>query len=371
MNRKVRSAVLAGGGTAGHVNPLLSTAKMIRNLDPEVKISVVGTHAGLETELVPKAGFDLSCISRVPFPRRVNGEAFLFPYRFAKAVREAGKLLDSADADVVLGFGGYVSTPIYLAAAKRKIRIVVHEGNAMPGLANKVGARFADVVALTFASTPLAAKKGRTVTLGLPLRPQILRLTCQSAAKEMREEALRHFSLSPDRPVLLVTGGSLGAAHLNEVFARCAQEIIAAGIQVLHLTGKGKRQETERILADTPRRYYRVVEYLNSMEQAYAVADLAVTRAGAGMVCELAALAIPAVFVPLPVGNGEQALNARDAVSAGAALMCPDCEFDADFVRTRVLPLFASGSPEGMKAAARKTGMPDAGRKLAETVLGR
>lgn len=165
--------VLCGGGTAGHVNPLLATARAIRESDAQAQITAVGTAGGLENDLVPLAGFDLRLIERVPFPRRLSVDALRFPVHFQRAVRQARQILRDTQATCVVGFGGYAATPMYWAARQERIPIVVHEANAVPGLANKLGARWAQVVGLTFPSTPLVARKGRTVTVGLPLRSKL------------------------------------------------------------------------------------------------------------------------------------------------------------------------------------------------------
>lgn len=359
---------LAGGGTAGHVNPLLATASAIHDLDPQAQVIAVGTAGGLEEELVPAAGERLELIPRVPFPRRPNAAMVKFPVEFRSAISAARSLIDSNGIDVVVGFGGYASTPMYLAAKKADVPYIVHEGNARPGLANRWGARNANIVALTFESTPLRSRTGRTETIGLPMRREISELAHDADRRGLRERKAREFGLDPDQPILLVTGGSSGALRLNETVVGAAREIRAAGIQVLHITGRGKdapvRDATEDI-RDT----YKVLDYLTTMEDAYAVTDLAITRAGAGMVAELSALGIPAVYVPLPVGNGEQALNAKDVVSAGGALLVDNAEFTPDWVRANVLPLFSGDQLAQMSTRASSVSPLDAAQKLARLTL--
>lgn len=363
------SIVLAGGGTAGHVNPLLATARALRELDPTAKIVAVGTSTGLETELVPAAGFELELISRVPLPRRPNVAALKFPFEFRRALREAREVLVSRRATAVVGFGGYVSPPIFLAAKRAGVPVIVHEGNALPGFANRLGARFAKLVALTFRTTPLRAKDGETLVTGLPLKPEVVKLATARADASRRTQAAMRFSLDPARPVLLVTGGSLGAVHLNETVASVAREIVDAGWQVLHLTGKGKA-EGVRTLLPAGIEGYSVLEYLAQMEDAYAVADAVITRSGAGMVCEVAALGIPAVFVPLPIGNGEQARNAADVVAAGGALLCADADFTPHYLRSTVLPLLNDADRLAqMQSAARESSPLDAAQVLARHAL--
>lgn len=359
--------VLAGGGTAGHVNPLLATANAITEEYPGTQVVAVGTAAGLETTLVPAADVRLETIPRVPLPRKPSLDVVRFPMNFRGAIAAAGEILERHDAEVVIGFGGYVSTPVYLAARERKIPVIVHEGNARPGMANKLGARFAATVALTFPSTPLRAAKGITVSVGLPLKRAIEQLSARPGGrKSLREEAAARFGLDPASPIMLVTGGSSGALHMNEVFAQAAADIRAAGVQVLHITGKDK---DDAVRAAAPDPGYVVLDYLSDMESAYAVADLAVSRSGAGMVAELSALGIPAVFVPLPVGNGEQALNARDVVSAGGAILIENKALTAEKVRSAILPLFEGDQLETMAERSKGVSPLNAASRLASIAM--
>ncbi|MFP7695987.1 undecaprenyldiphospho-muramoylpentapeptide beta-N-acetylglucosaminyltransferase [Trueperella sp. LYQ143] len=361
------SIVLAGGGTAGHVNPLLATAHAISELSPQTQIVAVGTAGGLETDLVPQAGYQLETIPRVPMPRRPSADLLRMPRHLAQAVRAAGEILDRYHANVVIGFGGYAATPVYLAARKRRIPVIVHEGNARPGLANKLGARFAATVALTFPSTPLRAQRGITVCVGLPLRAEIEHLATRPGGRAaIRKEAAQRFGLDPQQPTLLITGGSSGAQHLNEVLCEVANEIRQAGVQVIHVTGRGK---DELVRSAAPDDRYVVLDYLTDMDYAYAASDLVITRAGAGMVAEVSAVGLPAVFVPLPIGNGEQELNAKDVVNAGGAMLIRNKQFTAQVVREQILPLFHGGTLTQMSEQARGVSPLDAAGRLAKMAL--
>lgn len=366
------SVVLAGGITAGHVNPLIATAQEIRRRHPGARITVIGTADGLEARLVPEAGFELSAIPLARLPRRPGRELLGFPARLVGALRASGRIVRVARADVVVGYGGGVSTPAYRAAVAAGVPVAVHEQNARPGLANRYGARHARVVALTFASTPLAARSGRTVVTGLPLRTAIADLIARRAAGEAaaaREEAARALGLDPARPILLVTGGSLGAVSINAAASGAAAELAGAG-QVLHLTGRGKDAAVrEAVAAAGAPPDYHVREYLPEMDLAYACADLALTRSGAGMVSELAALGIPAVYVPLPVGNGEQRFNAADVVGAGGGVLVEDSALSPRSVTDTIAPMLADGDRlAAMGAAASGTSPADGAARLVDEI---
>ncbi|MBN9215946.1 MULTISPECIES: UDP-N-acetylglucosamine--N-acetylmuramyl-(pentapeptide) pyrophosphoryl-undecaprenol N-acetylglucosamine transferase [unclassified Microbacterium] len=334
--------LLAGGGTAGHVNPLLAVADGLRARDAEASVLVLGTKEGLEARLVPERGYELLIVDKVPFPRRPNGAALRFPAAWRRAIAQVRAHIRAHGVDVVVGFGGYASAPAYVAARREGIPFIVHEANAKPGLANVLGAGRAAGVGVAFDGTRL---KGSRV-VGMPLRREIVEL--DRAA--LRDEAAAYFGLDPARPVLLVFGGSLGALRLNEAFGEghgaAWRDVLGAGWQLLHVTGE--RSD----LADPGAPGYSVRRYVDRMDLAFALADLIVSRAGAATVSEISALGIPAVYVPYAVGNGEQALNAGSAVRAGAAILIPDAGFTGDVVRAEVVPLLADGARRAAMAVA-------------------
>ncbi|GGO60699.1 UDP-N-acetylglucosamine--N-acetylmuramyl-(pentapeptide) pyrophosphoryl-undecaprenol N-acetylglucosamine transferase [Microbacterium nanhaiense] len=317
--------LLAGGGTAGHVNPMLAVADGLRARNPEDTVLILGTAEGLESRLVPERGYELLVVPKVPFPRKPNAAALRFPARYSAAVKTVRGYIRDRGVDVVLGVGGYASAPAYSAAKKERIPAVVHEANARPGLANVLGARSAAAVGVAFEGTPL--RRGEVV--GMPLRPEIVGLDRPA----LRAEAARFFGLDPERPVLLVFGGSLGARRINATLADSWRAIADAGWQILHATGE--KNDTP----DSGDARYVTVPYLDRMDLAFALADLIVARSGASTVSEVSALGIPAIYVPYPVGNGEQRFNAAAAVDAGAARIVDDADFTGDYVRATLVPL--------------------------------
>lgn len=304
---------------------------------------VLGTAEGLEARLVPARGYELLIVDKVPFPRRPNAQAVAFPLRFRRAIAQVRTHIRTHRVDVVVGFGGYASAPAYVAARREGIPFVVHEANAKPGLANVLGARGAAATGVAFDGTPLRGSE----VVGMPLRREVIELDRAAT----RYEAAEHFGLDAARPVLLVFGGSLGAQRLNEALADSWADIIAAGWQLLHVTGE--RSD----LPDPGVAGYSLRRYVDRMDLAFALADLIVSRSGAATVSEVSALGIPALYVPYSVGNGEQRLNAASAVAAGAARLLDDATFDGDAVRRVVVPLL--NDPErlaAMSSAAEKVG---------------
>ena len=348
--------LLAGGGTAGHTSPLLATADALRRLEPDVEITCLGTPRGLENRVVPEAGYPLELIPPVPLPRRPGKDLALVPVRLRGAVREAHAVLDRVRPHVVVGYGGYVSVPVYLAARKRRLPVVVHEQNALPGLANKIGARVAARVAVSFPDTPLP----RAEYVGLPIRRMISQLDRAAA----RDEARAFFGLDPDRPTLVVTGGSQGARRLNQSVSGAAGALGRAGVQVLHVVGPKGEASPEP--TDVP---YVVVDFVDRMDLLLAAGDLMICRAGASSVTEAAATGLPAVFVPLPIGNGEQPRNAQPVVDAGGALMLEDAELTAAWVAEQVPPLVTDATRLARMGAAASALVPrDADDTLARII---
>lgn len=354
------SVVLAGGGTAGHVEPAMAVADALKALDPTVRITALGTARGLETRLVPDRGYHLELITPVPLPRRINADLFRLPLRVRRAVRETRAVLDNVGADVVIGFGGYVAVPAYLAARRTHVPVVVHEANASAGVANRVGARTARRV---LAAVPDSGLAGAEV-VGMPVRASITEL--DRAA--LRSQARAHFGFAEDATVLLVFGGSQGAASINRAVSAAAGGLAAAGISVLHAHGPKNTLDLRTPQPGDPP--YVAVPYLYEMNLAYAAADLAICRSGAMTVAEVSAVGLPAVYVPLPIGNGEQRLNALPVVNAGGGLLVADADLTGEFVGREVVGLLTDAPRlAAMTAAAAQVGHRDAARRVAEVAL--
>lgn len=348
--------LLAGGGTAGHVNPLLATADRLRRREPGAVILVLGTVEGLEARLVPARGYELLTVPRLPFPRRLNAAALRFPKRIVSSVSGVKRLLVDHRVDVVVGFGGYAAAPAYLAAWRAKVPIVVHEANAKPGMANVLGSLVSKHVGVVFSSTRLRHSR----RVGMPLRDEIENLDRRAT----HSEAQQFFGLDPARPTVLVTGGSTGARRLNETISRSAEVVIGAGWQLLHITGE-KSDLTASSLAD-----YHLLKYCDRMDLALAAADFVVSRSGSATVSELTALGLPSILVPYPVGNGEQKFNATDVVQAGGAELIADEQFTPSWVRSTLVPILLDRARiADMAARSASVGVRDGADRMVDLVL--
>src|SRR5690625_4982191 len=351
---------LAGGGTAGHIEPALSLADALRRIDPDTEILCLGTERGLENRLVPMRGYELGLIPAVPLPRRITPRLLTVPGKLAGALSAAGEQLDRIQADVLVGFGGYVATPGYLAARRRRIPIVVHEANPLPGLANRLGARMTPHVYTGHPHTQI--RNGRFA--GIPLREQITSLNRLA----LGDKARAYFGLRHDLPTLLIFGGSQGAQRLNEAAFAAAPHFRRYGVQVLHVVGPKNAEEPRDLTEDgIP---YVAVPYVDRMDMAYAAADMAMCRSGAMSCAELTAVGLPGAFVPLAIGNGEQALNAEPIVQAGGGLAVDNADISVDWSAHELLPvLTATDRVVAMSEAAARMGRRDADDELAREVM--
>lgn len=346
--------LLAAGGTGGHIEPALNVGDALRRIDPSVDVTVLGGDRGLETTIVPGRGYELVTVPSVPMPRRPGRDLLFLAPRVRTAVARATDVIRGRAIDVVLGFGGYTAVPAYLAARRTHTPLVIHEANARPGIANRLGARLTPHVYSAFPDAMPGSRR-----MALPLRHAIATLDREGE----RESARREWGLTPDARVLLVFGGSQGAQRLNGIVAQALPGLRGQGIEVLHAYGP-------RNPAPDPAPGYVPVPFIDRMDLAYAAADLAVTRAGAMTCAELAAVGLPALYVPLPIGNGEQRLNALPVVTAGGGLLIDDADITAEWlVDTTAAVLHDDIRLRAMGAAAAGHGVRDADEQLARIVM--
>lgn len=361
---RLRSVVLAGGGTGGHIYPLLAFADCLRRHDPRLRITCLGTPSGLETEIIPPRGYDLRHVPAYQLPRTVNMNLVRTPDRMWRAAKATGAVLDEVHADAVVGFGGYVSVPAYIAAKRRHIPAVIHEVNVPPGVANRMGMKMTKHIAVGFPHqiAQVPSLRGARV-VGVPLRQSITTLDRVMA----RSAARRAFGLDPRLPTVFVFGASQGARSINLAVSSAARALTNAGIQILHIIG------ARNDAFDVPRNLavpYVTLKFLSEMELGYAAADLVICRGGAITCAETAAVGVPAVYVPLPWGNGEQRRNALPVVKAGGGLLVEDADLTPQWIERTVVPLVHDpGRLMTMGAAAASYGRRDGDEALRRLLL--
>jgi UDP-N-acetylglucosamine--N-acetylmuramyl-(pentapeptide) pyrophosphoryl-undecaprenol N-acetylglucosamine transferase len=362
--------LLAGGGTAGHVVPALATAAALRELQPDAEVAFVGTSHGLESRMVPAAGWRLYPVQAAPLRRKLSAQAIRVPWIVWRASSDVTRLIADQSIDAACAFGGYVSGPLALGARRARIPLVVHEQNAVPGLANRLAARWACAVAASVAGTEGAFPHPERVTVtGNPVRTELV----EADLAALRAEAIATFDLEAERCTVLVFGGSLGARRINEALLDTSGAWTAPSqVQVLHLTGERDHDRVQAqwaALADVP--HVRCLAFVDRMELAYAAADIAVCRAGASTIAELTTAGIPSILVPYPhAAADEQTANAQALADAGAATLVAD----ADLTPERLVELVESlvRDPVARKeaaAAARALGRPGAARAVAQLLV--
>lgn len=357
--------LIAGGGTAGHVFPALAVARRLVEQGHDVRFA--GTAGGQESRLVPAAGFEFTRIEATPFLRKVSLRALAAPLAALRSVSRARSLVEHAD--VVLGMGGYVSVPVSLAALRARRPLVLHEQNAVPGLANRLLARPARTVALAFIEAArLLPRRARTIVTGNPVREGVLAVHAER--ERLAEEAYRELELDPMRRTVVVFGGSQGALHVNRAVADAIARLDHPGTQFLLLAGAA-HEDTVRAAVANARMPVRVLAFLDRMELAYAIADLVVARAGATTVAEVSVCGVPSLLIPYPYATGRhQDANAKALQRAGGATVLLDDELDGAVLAERIAELLED--PEAlteMGERARAWSRPEAGDTLARAIV--
>ncbi|GAB6181889.1 undecaprenyldiphospho-muramoylpentapeptide beta-N-acetylglucosaminyltransferase [Desulfotomaculum defluvii] len=354
-------AILTGGGTGGHIYPALAIARGIQNYFSEAEILYVGTNRGLEADIVPKANFPFRAITVSGLQRKVSLENFRVLWRAYQGYREASSIINDFQPDVVIGTGGYVCGPVVMAAARKGIPTLIHEQNALPGITNRILARFVDQVTVTFEdSLQYFGTKPKITLTGLPVRPEILQAE--------RQGALNTFGFKNDRLTILVFGGSRGARKINQAMVETIKKYGQDHrIQILHATGQVGYEEFIQELTNSGidvEQYGNIIikPYLYNMHEALAAADLIVSRSGAATLAEITILGLPSILIPYPFASeNHQEHNARALVDRGAAVLIKDSELDGlRLVRTIEDIIQDKEKLKNMAQASRKLGRPEA-----------
>jgi UDP-N-acetylglucosamine--N-acetylmuramyl-(pentapeptide) pyrophosphoryl-undecaprenol N-acetylglucosamine transferase len=363
--------LLAGGGTGGHVYPSLAVAEALRDAAPEIDIEFIGTERGLEARAVPEAGWPLTVVEARPLARKASLATLQLPLVLARATGQVTRRIRDGQVRAALVFGGYTSVPLALAALRTRIPLIVHEQNSVPGLANRLAARWARSVAVTFpASVDRFPRPDRVVVTGNPVRPGF----SADAGERGREEGLAAFGLERGRRTLLAFGGSQGARRINQALVDAVGRWGAPErLQILHVTGRGGA-EAARAAWDAVEHgplVVRCVDFVDRMELAYAAADVVLCRSGASTLAELTVCGLPSVLVPYPHATDDhQTVNARDLAAAGGAVVVADGDLDGGTLVTACEPLLLDDDRRMAAAeAARRFARPDAAAAVAALVL--
>ncbi len=362
--------ILSGGGTGGHIYPALTIADKIKNMDKGCEILFVGTEQGLESDIVPKEGYLLRTIDVHGFDRQINIHNLVNVFTTIKSLWQAKQIINDFKPDIVIGTGGYVCGPVLLIASLFGIPSLIQEQNAIPGITNKILARFVTKIAVGYAeSIRYFSNKEKIIVTGNPVRDEVV--------EAKRESALKTFGLEQGKLTLLVAGGSRGARSINEAMLEVYKHFAGrTDIQILHVTGKN---EYNNIVGTLEQQGIDLVQsgniiiksYLYNMPQALAAADLVIFRAGAIGLAEVTARGIPSILVPYPfAAENHQEYNARVLEQQGAAIVILDKELKGSTLITH-LEKFLS-DPNLLKRMAQRShaiGKPNSAKQIAELAV--
>ena len=345
------SIVFAGGGTAGHIEPALAVARQWKVAHPDDVITFIGTKNGLENTLIPRAGFTLAHIPKVSIARKPQLSWFRAPIDLIRAVKSSQIILK--DVDLLIGFGGYVSAPAYVAARLAGVPTLIHEANAKPGWANRIGALMTPYLAV---ANPVHSREFRDALItGLPLRSDVAEgfVAARNDFNAARLSAKQRLGFDKDSPLLFIMGGSQGSVAINAQVELALDSLLSRRISILHSVGRANPLPKAQGA-------YHPVAYIDAMADAYLASDLIIARSGAVTCSEFRALGRYALFVPLPVGNGEQFFNARALVESGRAEILEQSQFTAQYLTTNIDALLArsavapvDGSDQDLSAAEK------------------
>ncbi len=365
-----KNIIFAAGGTGGHINPALAVAGEIRKQYPEANILFIGTAEKMEARLVPAAGFDFKTIQISGFNRVLNLNGIKQNIKtlshLLKSSSQAKKIIKEFNADVVIGFGGYVSGPVVRAAAKLGIHTAIHEQNAFPGMTNKTLAKMVDAVMLTEESVAQYMQpKNPPVVTGLPVRGELLETDRDIARAELGLD---------DKPLILSMGGSLGAKAINESML----EVIANrtgknDCWFMHATGKDCKDFPERLAekgVDLNNKHIIIRDYIDDMHRCLAAADLVICRAGASSLCEFQVMGKPSILIPYPFATeNHQYHNAKALADKGAAILIEEKDLTSAVLMQHIDTLLETPDKLiNMGIAAKQMAVTDATERIVKVI---
>ncbi|MDP4092719.1 MAG: undecaprenyldiphospho-muramoylpentapeptide beta-N-acetylglucosaminyltransferase [Bacillota bacterium] len=356
--------IIAGGGTAGHINPGLAIAKYIKQKAPDSEIIFIGTQKGLETKLVPREGFELKLITVRGFKRKLSLDTFVAFKEMFQGVFEARRIIKQFKPDIVIGTGGYVCGPVLFMAARLKIPTLIHEQNAFPGVTNKLLSRFVDIVAISFKEAKKYFKNEKKIILtGNPVRNEIVEADRASGRTKM--------GISPDKQLVVVVGGSRGAGNINTAVVEMLKKYYSNGeFNIVFATGEAQFDKLKADANGIDENFVKIVPYIYDAADVYSAADLIVCRGGAITMSEITALGLPAVIIPSPfVTANHQEYNARALESQGAAVVILEKDLNPDILYNQIKDLLKDKDQLArMSRNSRKMGILDASEKIFSVV---
>jgi len=362
--------IMVGGGTGGHIYPAVTIARAIQSEVPDCKVLFVGTSQGLEADIIPKEGFDFTTIDICGFERKISWKNVKTVGKIAGSLWQSWKIIRDFQPDLLIGTGGYTCGPVLLAGSLMGIPTLIQEQNVVPGITNKILAKFVSLVAVGYPEAAAAFRdEKKVIVTGNPIREDVISVS--------RDEGLAAFALDPAKLTLLVSGGSRGARSINRAMEFVCRQIVERNdVQILHVTGQSEYNDVvgkykQQGIGDGTTGNIIVKPYLYNMPLALAVADIVVFRAGAVGLAEITARGIPSILIPYPyAAENHQEFNARVLEKAGAAVLIRDFELTGPVLHTTIMELVENRDRLlRMAAASKKLGRPQAARDIAQAAL--
>ncbi|MHC1703961.1 MAG: undecaprenyldiphospho-muramoylpentapeptide beta-N-acetylglucosaminyltransferase [Tenuifilaceae bacterium] len=365
MEKKKLKIIVSGGGTGGHIFPAISIANALKEIQPDVDILFVGADGKMEMEKVPNAGYKIVGLPVVGFQRTLSLKSITFFFKLYKSLRKAKRILNSFNPDVVVGVGGFASGPMLKVAQKKGIPTLLQEQNSYAGVTNKLLAKKAKAICVAYEGMEKYFPADKITLTGNPVRQDLVNLVSK------KEEALKYFEIADGQTVVLVLGGSLGAKTLNKSILGYMTEIaVQHGITVIWQTGKLYYFDIKQALDGYNAKNVRIYDFITRMDLAFSVADLIVSRAGAGTISELCLVGKPAILIPSPnVAEDHQTKNALALTKKNAALMVEDVNAPKDLVPIAFDLLKNSEKQRELSENISRMALPDAAKVIAGKVL--
>ena len=355
--------IISGGGTGGHIYPAIAIANALQEINSDIEILFVGAEGRMEMQKVPEAGYKIIGLPITGIHRRLTLKNLCFPIKLFNSIQKAKKILRDFKPQVVVGVGGFASGPLLYAATRAGIPALIQEQNGYAGLANKWLADKVQKICVAYENMDQYFPKEKIIMTGNPVRNDLISVVSR------REEALSFFQLDPTRPVVLVIGGSLGARTINQSILDHLDLMVEQGIQLIWQTGKFYYQEVKKQLGDG-HKDIKVLEFINEMSLAYAIADVVISRAGALSIAELCLVQKPVILVPSPnVAEDHQTKNAQALVEREAAILVTDLQARDNLVKTAIEVVTDQNKRNELSKNIGLMARPNAARDIAKEVM--
>ncbi len=351
--------ILSGGGTGGHIYPAIAIANELKKRYPDAKFLFVGAKDRMEMEKVPKAGYEIEGLWITGLQRKLTLKNILFPLKLISSMLRARKIVSRFKPHAVVGTGGFASGPLLRVASGRGIPCVLQEQNSYAGITNKLLKDRVAKICVAYDGMERFFPKDKVVKTGNPVRGDLVEM------KQERSEALQYFGLDPEKPTLLVLGGSLGARKINQLIQKELDYLKELGLQLIWQCGKGYFEQYEKYASKD----VKVLDFLNRMDHAYTAANMIISRAGAGSVSELCIVGKPVVFIPSPnVAEDHQTKNAEALVAENAALMLKESQLENEFETVFAKLLASNEQQEALSNNIKKLALPDATKHIVDEI---